>query len=307
MMDPQPLLWEAAQHLTGGLLHGAFSPQQLRGYALFRAPTIPRGVIQSAIDEGEEIYWKSVGDILIITPVGAGNLWSRYGKPSPRNRAPQRQNATARYFAQEWNRIIPHARAYLAKKLRRSAELDKLDDHIHDWIVRAIERNYLEKYLKDGKVPASLVCLFMYHTASSSLRKDGRNPACRATQGALAPHEVKARKEDDRSWTEIVEPTPLLLGEDPLANMADRSTAMIEELDIGQVSELVANLLEVNYMGIRLYDVFEAQYDDGLGVDQTARKLASSRTVVQAARREIRSLLERSRGDIRNMGFVVGA
>lgn len=311
-MDPMPHIWKATQHFTGGALHGIFDPAQVRGFVLFHAP-VARADIQIALDEGDGIFWRDLGSLKMMTWMGVANLWGRFGKPSPppKHRA-KGDNVTSRWFAQEWVRFLPYARARLAKKLRKSAEFDMLDDHIMSYVTRAIERNYLSKYL-EGKntIPPSLVCVFIFHMASSDLRKNGRNPACRATHGALAPHEVKARNDDSVSWTERVEPLPTLLGEDPLANMADTSTmfspdsADIDELNLDEVSRFVAEILDAKWQGVSLYDVFLAQYTDGLGIAQTAARLRANPACIQGARKEIKRRMRAKKSNFRDLGLSV--
>lgn len=309
-MDPQPFLWEAAQALTRGLRNNVFAPDSMRGYVLWHHATeVTRDDIITAMAECDEIFWRTVGSFCMMTPLGSANLWTRYGKPSPRNKAPERQNATSRYFAHVWKRLMPYAQAYLAKKLPRSAELGKIDDHIMGWVGLAIERNYLAKYLDRGNIAPSLVCHFMYNKACSDLRKDGRDPSCRALHGALAPHEVLARNNDGVSWTERVGPMPPALGEDPLANISDTSsTSMLDnldQLDLEQMSSFIATLLSQRFENVNLMEIYETQFDLGLGPDETARRLNVPRATVQSARKEVGRLIRAQRGTIRTFGASV--
>jgi len=299
-MDPLSYLWEAAQYLTCGRRNNVFSPDAMRGYLLFHHPHIPRGAVAAAMTAGEAIYWRPVGTYLMMTPLGSAHLWLRYGKPSARNKNPERQNATARYFAHVWTRLISYAQTKLAKKLPRSAELNKIDDHIMGWIALAIERNYLAKYLVHGTIAPSLVCHFMFNKACSDLRKDGRDPSCRALHGALAPHEVQARKDDEVPWTERMETAPVITGEDPLSNMADNSQAL-EQMDLEQMSMFIAKLLEHRFQDLNLMQVYEFQFDLELGVDETARRMNVDRAKVRAARKEIKRLVEEQRPQVRRM------
>lgn len=305
-LDPHPYIWEAAQYFTRGRRTGAIVPQQFIGYVLFRAPSLSLSVVRAAIDSGVGLFWRRSGQVLTLTELGLQHLWSTYGKPTARNRNAHRHNATARYFAQHWGEIIPQCCAYLTRKLRLSAELGKIEDHVMSWVTRAIEKNYLEKFLDDqGDLPPSLVCLFMFRMAASDLRKDGRNPACRALHGALAPHEIQARKVDDVPWTQRVEVLGPGLGEDPLENIAGPSDHReIPEFDVERASEFISGLLSTRFHGIRLADVYDARARS-LGVEQTAQLLSVKPSVVQGARVKIRSLFQAHRHEFQELGLAI--
>lgn len=302
-MDATSAIWMAAQYCTKGLRNAVFSQNILRGYALIRGAAVDE--LDTYLDEAEGIFWRKSGassTLKQMTSFGTAQLWIRYGKPSPRNKSPERQNATSRYFAHHFERFFPYAQAYLGRKLPRSAELGKVDDHIMGWITLAIERDYLAKYVERNVAP-SLLCHFIYNKSCSDLRKDGRNPALRALHGALAPHEVQARSQDQVSWTERMIEAPPALGEDPLANLPDKS-GQVDEFDLEAVSSLIAELLDKKFRGISLMELYECKYDQGLSITATAKQLKIAPELVQAGQKEVKRVLEQKRSVFRGMGVA---
>ncbi len=303
-MDPQTLLLEAVQHYTRGRILGVVCPSLLRGYVLLRRPNVSWEDLDTAIRANTPLLWHAVGSMLQLTPLGNIRLWALFGTSGGQN--PNAFNATARWFAIHWVRFSEYAAAYLSRKLPRSAELKKIQDHMMDYVLKAIERDYLAKYLVESQsVPYSMVASYTFRMAASSLRKDGRDPCCRALHGALAPHEVQARKVDDVPWTNRVEPATLPLGEDPMANLADASANAFDGgVDIERLSRLVARILERTHNGIPLFEVYKALWNDGLGIGEVARVMGTDRRTINAAKAEIRRLMLEHQDELVEMGAL---
>jgi hypothetical protein len=117
-------------------------------------------------------------------------------------------NKTARFLAthfdQYYKRIIQHLR----RKMPRSEEFDKIDDHAMGWIERIIQRDGLRSRIEEGKsIPPSQVQLWACRGAYTDVRNEGREPVCRVLHGALTKREIGLY--DPSNWTETVIPRTL--------------------------------------------------------------------------------------------------
>lgn len=114
-------------------------------------------------------------------------------------------NQTAQFLGENWDRFYDKATLALRRKMPRSEELDKVDDHVMNWMEKVIQRDGLRKSLEAGKsIAPSQVSGWARKAAYTEIRNEGREPVCRVFHGALTPKEVVALRETD--WTEVVIP-----------------------------------------------------------------------------------------------------
>jgi hypothetical protein len=114
-------------------------------------------------------------------------------------------NTTAQYLGDNWGRFYGKATLALRRKMPRSEALDKVDDHVMNWIEKVMQRDGLRGMLEKGRsIAPSQVSGWARKAAYTQIRNEGREPVCRVFHGALTPKEIKALKEVD--WTEEVIP-----------------------------------------------------------------------------------------------------
>jgi len=114
-------------------------------------------------------------------------------------------NATAQFLGDNWERLYEKMTTALCRKMPRSKELDKIDDHAMNWVEKIIQRDGLRSRIREGKsIAPSQVSGWARKLAYTQIRNEGREPVCRVFHGALTPKEVKALAEVD--WTEEVIP-----------------------------------------------------------------------------------------------------
>jgi len=105
-------------------------------------------------------------------------------------------------------------RAALYKRLPLSANTGQVEDHIQNYMVRAIHRNALRKLLATGrKVPYSKVIAYCVNSGRSDARNMGKEPICREMFGARTEKERRemAQHGDDVAFGE---PTSSVLDTD---------------------------------------------------------------------------------------------
>lgn len=114
-------------------------------------------------------------------------------------------NATARHLGQHWNKYVDRIRQHLRRKMPRSAEFDKIDDHMMNYMVRVISRDGLRKRLEEGRtVPPSQLQGWARRSAYTDIRNEGRKPVCRVFSGALTKKEIPLY--DPSNWTRVHTP-----------------------------------------------------------------------------------------------------
>jgi len=97
-------------------------------------------------------------------------------------------------------------RAFLAKvkkKLKASANMDLVADHVHTFIVKLIERDGLRKKLASGgHYSVSQVASYCVRSAFTDIRGWGTDAHCRALRGARTEQERKKglTKDQEQSW-----------------------------------------------------------------------------------------------------------
>ena len=94
-------------------------------------------------------------------------------------------------------------RATLARRLPVSASADMLDDHIQNFMVRAIRRNSFRKLLQDSdRIPYSKIVAYCVNSGRTDARDMGSEPICREMLGART--EKERRKNENADCTEDV-------------------------------------------------------------------------------------------------------
>jgi len=114
-------------------------------------------------------------------------------------------NRTAQFLGENWDRFYGKATLALRRKMPRSEALDKVDDHVMNWVEKVMQRDGLRKRLEKGiSIAPSHVSGWAKKAAYTQIRNEGREPVCRIFHGALTPKEVAAL--NDTNWAETVIP-----------------------------------------------------------------------------------------------------
>jgi len=114
-------------------------------------------------------------------------------------------NATARLLGERWDTLYERITSHLRRKMPRSEELGKIEDHAMNWIERAVQRDSLRGRIEAGKsIPPSQVQAWARKGAYTDIRNEGREPVSRVFHGALTKKEIALY--DPSNWTEVVVP-----------------------------------------------------------------------------------------------------
>lgn len=120
---------------------------------------------------------------------------------------PTGPNATSKWLEQHYLPLYTRLHSYLERKMPKSAELDKVDDHIQTFFSNLIRRDSLRTRIEEGaSIPYSQVCAWARRSAISEIRDEGTEPVCRL-QGALTKKEQGMY--DPTNWTEQVIPNTI--------------------------------------------------------------------------------------------------
>jgi hypothetical protein len=150
-------------------------------------------------------------------------------------------NATARFLGDNWDRLYERMTQHLRRKMPRSEELGKIDDHAMNWIERAIQRDSLRGRIEAGKsIPPSQVQAWARKGAYTDIRNEGREPVSRVFHGALTKKEIAMY--DPSNWTEVVIPRSINESENLSVN------AFTEHSEDDYVSERINNLRDDHAM-----------------------------------------------------------
>ena len=118
-------------------------------------------------------------------------------------------NTTSRWLEQHYKPLYERLHSYLGRELPRSRELNKVDDHIHNFLSHLIRRDSLRSRLEAGKnISYGQVCAWARPSAVTDLRGEGTEPVCRL-HGALTQREQDLDLYDPMGWTEQVIPTTI--------------------------------------------------------------------------------------------------
>jgi hypothetical protein len=146
-------------------------------------------------------------------------------------------NATAKYLGENYDRLRNRITLHLRRKMPRSDQFDKIDDHASTWIERIIARDGLRKRLEEGRTIApSQACAWARRSAYTDIRNDGREPVCRVFHGALTKPEIGTY--DPSNWTTEVMPRTINEGENLLVN------TYTEHSEDDHVGDMIDNLVD---------------------------------------------------------------
>jgi len=114
-------------------------------------------------------------------------------------------NQTAQFFGDRWDTMWGRITLHLRRKMPRSEEFGKVEDHAMNWLERIMQRDGLRGRIEAGKsIPPSQVQAWARRGAYTDIRNEGREPVCRTFHGALTKKEIG--QYDPSNWTEVVIP-----------------------------------------------------------------------------------------------------
>lgn len=142
------------------------------------------------------LTWHGVRKALALRPVFENGLQNEQGP-----------NLTAQWLTRHW-KVYDRAVRHVGRKLQRSLELSKVEDHVCNYFKNLITRDGLRDRLEAGrKIAPSQICAWAYRQACSDIRDDSRRPVCRTLHGALTK---KERDElENINWVEQVIPNTI--------------------------------------------------------------------------------------------------
>lgn len=126
-------------------------------------------------------------------------------------------NVTAQHLGKHWNELWSRITLHLRRKMPRSEEFGKIEDHAMNWLERVMQRDGLRGRLEAGKsIPPSQVQAWARRGAYTDIRNEGREPVCRVLHGALTKKEIALH--DPSNWTEVVMPRSINESENLFVN-----------------------------------------------------------------------------------------
>ena len=138
---------------------------------------------------------------------------------------PSQGNETAQWFAshlQEGGPLMVKMRNVLRRRLPLSAQYDFIEDHIHNFVLRAISRNSLANLIAEGDVPYNKVVAYCVNSGMSDIRDSATKPVMREIFMARTARE---RAVDHTPGMVTVQPaTPLTSRDEGLLDIPDHST-----------------------------------------------------------------------------------
>ena len=224
-------------------------------------------------------------------------------------------NETAKFLAENYEKLYPRITSYLQRKMPKSAAHDKVEDHAQTWIERIIHRDGLRQRLEAGKRPSpSHVCAWARRSAYTDIRNEGREPVCRVFHGALTKAEIP--KYDVSKWTETVVPrgindSEFLTGNRYAEHSEDDDAAgsPIDHLvDESNLERDLANSDAFNFVLNRLSSAIHEEIGEGQNAmwyvdlmtdrfvnEMSVREIAEARGIPENQRSEITKALDRIR------------
>jgi DNA-directed RNA polymerase specialized sigma24 family protein len=116
-------------------------------------------------------------------------------------------NATAKWLEQHYRPLYARLHSYLERKMPKSKELEKVDDHIQTFFTSLIRRDGLRTRIEEGApIRYSQICAWARRSAITEIRDEGTEPVCRL-HGALTKKEQGMY--DPSNWTEQVIPNTI--------------------------------------------------------------------------------------------------
>jgi RNA polymerase sigma factor (sigma-70 family) len=117
---------------------------------------------------------------------------------------PTGPNATSKWLEQHYRPLYARLHSYLGRKMPKSKELEKVDDHIQTFFTSLIRRDGLRTRIEEGKsIPYSQICAWARRSAITEIRDEGTEPVERM-KGSLTKKEHGMY--DPTGWTEEVLP-----------------------------------------------------------------------------------------------------
>lgn len=171
---------------------------------------------RAALDEEDTIYLKVLDDELrelqnkargewALTELGVKKAKALREKFEGRIVLSAGPNATARFLGDNWDTLWGRVTLHLRRKMPRSEEFGKIEDHAMGWMERVMQRDGLRSRIEDGKsIPPSQVQAWARRGAYTDIRNEGREPCCRVFHGALTKKEIALY--DPSNWTEVIIP-----------------------------------------------------------------------------------------------------
>lgn len=189
------------------------------------------------------------------------------------------------------------ARAALARRLPVSASSQMLDDHIQNWMMRAIERNALAKLIAAEKVPYSKVVAYIVNSGRTDARDMGTDALCREMFGARTEKERKeVRERRDEGRDVQFEDCAVSRGQDTDGNIIgpEGSTSLDDEaLDFDLVWRQIETVVQdrkpqawqryANILSMKAqeYSTREIAKAEGVSRNRAASMLAEARRCVR--------------------------
>lgn len=219
-------------------------------------------------------------------------------KPAPAFKPKRRSgpNATSIWLGQHMNpngQLYAMMRGALAKRLPVSANADMLDDHIQNFVMRAIRRDSFAKRLEDGgDIPYSKVVSYAVNSGRTDARDMGTEPVCREMYGARTERERRDQRDGEpqfgntsgASWDTDGNVVP---DEEDNA-VIDDTTADFDELwreiertvedHKPQAWQRYASILAMKARGFSTREIAQAE---GVSRNRAASMLAEARRVVR--------------------------
>ena len=245
------------------------------------------------------------------TPPGGSQ---RPATPPKRGTPASAPNETAEWLAEHLaggttGRLYRTMRAALSRRLPVSAAAHLLEDHIQNFMLRAIRRNAFRKLLADGgSVPYSKVVAYCVNSGRTDARDMGTEPICREMLGARTERERREKREannedeliDDRSRAWDTDGN-ILVPDDGQSNDSN-------DIDFDLVWKQIENIVhEEKPNAWERYSGIIAMKANGLTTKEIARAEGVSRnraaSMLAEARRVVRSGFSGNRLD----GFLTFA
>jgi DNA-directed RNA polymerase specialized sigma24 family protein len=182
-------------------------------------------------------------------------------------------NATAKYLGDNFERLYDRIAQHIGRKMPRSEEFGKVEDHVMNWMDRIIQRDGLRTRIESGKsIPPSQVQAWARRGAYTDIRNEGREPVTRTFHGALTKREIGLY--DPSNWTEVVVPRTINSSENLGVNTyAEHSeddvlTDVMDNLQDDHVTADVESAIldedALDHALTRCASVLESQLDAGL-------------------------------------------
>lgn len=148
-------------------------------------------------------------------------------------------NETSLWIAEQGPKLLSDLQAHLAKKMPRSSNLGKIEDHVSKFIEDIIRRDAIGKRNRKGeKTYISQVKAWAVRNAHTQNRDAGVDACSRCMHGALTRREWESPEYSSDSWTTTVIPREVTT----LENLEETPTFQ----DGGGLLELIEQTIKVS-------------------------------------------------------------